>query len=67
LLTLLSFWLQTLALVAVRLPFLKIYSLHGLKTPIMRRKLRTELLDDEVMRGEFHEDLDDLDVMVKSA
>jgi signal transduction histidine kinase len=40
---------------------------HGLKTPIMRLKLRTELLDDETLRSEFHEDLDDLDVMVKSA
>ena len=40
---------------------------HGLKTPIMRLKLRTELLDDEAMRAEFHEDLDDLDMMVKSA
>ena len=40
---------------------------HSLKTPIMRLKLRTELLDDEAMRNEFHEDLDDLDVMVKSA
>ena len=40
---------------------------HGLKTPIMRLKLRTELLDDETLRAEFHEDLDDLDVMVKSA
>ncbi len=40
---------------------------HSLKTPIMRLKLRTELLDDEAMRMAFHEDLDDLDVMVKSA
>ncbi|WP_394788569.1 ATP-binding protein [Rhodoferax sp.] len=40
---------------------------HGLKTPIMRLKLRTELLDDEAMQADFHEDLDDLDVMVKSA
>ena len=40
---------------------------HSLKTPIMRLKLRTELLDDEAMRNEFHEDLDDLDVMVKSS
>lgn len=40
---------------------------HGLKTPIMRLKLRTELLDDEALRADFHEDLDDLDVMVKSA
>ena len=40
---------------------------HRLKTPIMRLKLRTELLDDETLRAEFHEDLDDLDVMVKAA
>lgn len=40
---------------------------HGLKTPIMRLKLRTELLDDDALRGDFHEDLDDLDVMVNSA
>ena len=40
---------------------------HGLKTPIMRLKLRTELLDDDTLRAEFHEDLDDLDVMVKAA
>ena len=40
---------------------------HGLKTPIMRLKLRTELLDDERLQADFHEDLDDLDMMVKSA
>ena len=40
---------------------------HSLKTPIMRLKLRTELLDDTELRSEFHEDLDDLDVMVQSA
>ena len=40
---------------------------HNLKTPIMRLKLRTEMLDDETIRAEFHEDLDDLDLMVKSA
>jgi signal transduction histidine kinase len=40
---------------------------HDLRTPIMRLKFRTELLDDEITRAEFHEDLDDLDVMVKSA
>lgn len=40
---------------------------HSLKTPIMRLKLRTELLDEDALRQEFHEDLDDLDVMVKSA
>ena len=40
---------------------------HSLKTPIMRLKLRTELLDDDALRAEFHEDLDDLDAMVQSA
>jgi signal transduction histidine kinase len=40
---------------------------HDLRTPIMRLKFRTELLDDEATRVEFHEDLDDLDMMVKSA
>lgn len=40
---------------------------HDLRTPIMRLKLRAELLDDDVLRGEFHEDLDDLDMMVKGA
>ena len=39
---------------------------HSLKTPIMRLKLRTEMLDDEATRIEFHEDLDDLDLMIKS-
>jgi signal transduction histidine kinase len=33
----------------------------------MRLKLRTELLDDEAVRADFHEDLDELDVMVKGA
>ncbi len=40
---------------------------HDLRTPIMRLKLRAELLDDEAVRSEFHEDLDELDVMVKGA
>jgi signal transduction histidine kinase len=40
---------------------------HDLRTPIMRLKFRTELLDDEAVRAEFHEDLDELDMMVKSA
>jgi signal transduction histidine kinase len=40
---------------------------HDLKTPIMRLKLRAELLDDEAVRADFHEDLDELDVMVKGA
>ncbi|HEX6705097.1 MAG TPA: ATP-binding protein [Albitalea sp.] len=40
---------------------------HDLKTPIMRLKLRTELLDDDAVRADFHEDLDELDIMVKGA
>ncbi|BCL77332.1 two-component sensor histidine kinase [Jeongeupia sp. HS-3] len=40
---------------------------HDLKTPITRLKLRTEMLDDETTRAEFHEDLDELDMMVKGA
>ncbi|WP_229506383.1 ATP-binding protein [Massilia sp. BJB1822] len=40
---------------------------HDLRTPIMRLKLRTELLDDDDMRAEFHDDLDELDMMVKGA
>jgi signal transduction histidine kinase len=40
---------------------------HDLRTPIMRLKLRAELLDDNELRSEFNEDLDDLDMMVKGA
>jgi signal transduction histidine kinase len=40
---------------------------HDLRTPIMRLKLRAELLDDDALRAEFHDDLDDLDMMVKGA
>jgi signal transduction histidine kinase len=40
---------------------------HDLRTPITRLKLRTELLDDERLRNEFAEDLDELDMMVKGA
>lgn len=40
---------------------------HDLRTPIMRLKLRAELLDDEDLMAEFHEDLDELDMMVKGA
>jgi len=40
---------------------------HDLRTPITRLKLRTELLDDDEIRAEFHEDLDELDMMVKGA
>ena len=40
---------------------------HDLRTPITRLKLRAEMLDNETDRIEFHEDLDELDVMVKGA
>ena len=40
---------------------------HDLRTPIMRLKLRAELLDDDEIRSEFHDDLDELDMMVKGA
>jgi ligand-binding sensor domain-containing protein/signal transduction histidine kinase len=40
---------------------------HDLRTPINRLKFRAELLDDEVVREEFHDDLDDLSMMVKGA
>ena len=40
---------------------------HDLRTPITRLKLRSELLRDATVRDLFHEDLDDLDDMVKGA
>lgn len=40
---------------------------HDLRTPIMRLKLRAELLDEDAVRSEFHDDLDELDMMVKGA
>jgi signal transduction histidine kinase len=40
---------------------------HDLRTPIMRLKLRVELLDDDDVRVDFHEDLDELDMMLKAA
>ncbi|WP_338767521.1 ATP-binding protein [Massilia sp. METH4] len=40
---------------------------HDLRTPIMRLKLRTELLDEDALRDEFHDDLDELEMMVKGA
>lgn len=40
---------------------------HDLRTPITRLKLRSELLDDDALRNEFEEDLDELDMMVKGA
>lgn len=40
---------------------------HDLRSPITRLILRSELLDDDELREEFYDDLDDLDMMVKSA
>jgi len=40
---------------------------HDLRTPITRLKLRAELLDDDALRKDFEEDLDELDMMVKGA
>lgn len=40
---------------------------HDLRTPITRLKLRSELLDDDNLRREFEDDLDELDMMVKGA
>lgn len=40
---------------------------HDLRTPIMRLKLRAELLENDDLRCEFNDDLDDLDMMVKGA
>lgn len=40
---------------------------HDLRTPITRLKLRAELLDDDALRNDFEEDLDELDMMVKGA
>lgn len=40
---------------------------HDLRTPITRLRLRSELLDDTTVQDEFHEDLDELDMMVKTA
>lgn len=40
---------------------------HDLRTPITRLKLRTELLDDDTVKADFEEDLDDLDLMVNGA
>lgn len=34
---------------------------HDLRAPITRLKLRAELLDDDALRSEFHDDLDELE------
>lgn len=40
---------------------------HDLKTPITRLRLRTELLDDETLRGKFSKDLEEMESMVTHA
>jgi len=40
---------------------------HDLRTPITRLQLRAGLLDDDSISEEFHNDLDELEMMVKSA
>ena len=40
---------------------------HDLKTPLTRLRLRAEMLDDDEERDRFVEDLDHLDMMVRSA
>ncbi|MFC5077037.1 Osmolarity sensor protein EnvZ [Vibrio thalassae] len=40
---------------------------HDLKTPITRLRLRAELLDDDIKRHKFNQDLDDLEMMVKGS
>ncbi len=40
---------------------------HDLKTPITRLRLRSELLDDDLLRDKFEKDLQELDLLVKSA
>lgn len=40
---------------------------HDLKTPITRLRLRAELLNDEHKTSKFNTDLDELEIMVKSA
>ena len=40
---------------------------HDLKTPITRLRLRAELLEDEKQRSHFVRNLEELDLMVKSA
>jgi signal transduction histidine kinase len=40
---------------------------HDLKTPITRLRLRAELLESDVKRSKFNNDLDELEMMVKGA
>ncbi|WGW01440.1 ATP-binding protein [Vibrio sp. YMD68] len=40
---------------------------HDLKTPITRLRLRAELLESDVKRNKFNNDLDELEIMVKGA
>lgn len=40
---------------------------HDLKTPITRLRIRTEMLEDETLKGKFEEDLKDMELMVNEA
>jgi len=40
---------------------------HDLKTPITRMRLRSEMLDDEALRGKFLHDLQEMEAMVGSS
>jgi len=40
---------------------------HDLKTPITRLRLRTEMLDDDALRGKFTQDLLEMEAMVSAA
>lgn len=39
---------------------------HDLRTPLTRLRLRAELVEDEVLRGQFNADIDDMQAMVEA-
>ncbi|MDP3425553.1 MAG: ATP-binding protein [Burkholderiaceae bacterium] len=55
--------LQVRALVGERSRALEAVS-HDLRTPLMRLRLRAELVDDEALRQRIHADIDAMDAMV---
>lgn len=56
---------RLIASIAERTRFLAAIS-HDLRSPITRMRLRTEMLDDEVMQGRLRKDLDDMEAMVSA-
>ncbi|MCS3467794.1 signal transduction histidine kinase [Pseudomonas sp. JUb42] len=54
---------RLIASIAERTRFLAAIS-HDLRTPITRMRLRTEMLNDEVVQGRLRKDLDDMEAMV---